>query len=871
MKNSPFGKFIPHIIAFFTCMAISFAFFSPYIIGNKVLGQADNTRAYGMQGELNKIYKETGEYPLWTNSMFGGMPAYQIKGPDSGNLNKYVYSSLLLWHGITDVPYVILLAMLCCYLFLIVLKVDWRIAIAGAVGFGMSTYYMDIAEAGHSTKMVALALVPGVLSGLILALRGRLVLGGVLFGIFLSVQILANHLQITYYMFLLIGILGIIELIDAGRKKTMPQLWKSIGVLALCGLFGILANASRLWTTYEYSHETIRGKSELTPKAGETGDGLTKDYMWEWSYGIRESMTLLVHHFNGGGMSHSFPGTETYKRYYKQQEGGMIQQGYPREQAKKAANRSISGMFYWGEQRFVGTAIYAGAVLLFLFFMGMALVEGKMKWWIAISAFFSLSIAWGGHFFLNHLLVDYFPMFNKFRAVSMALGLTQLCIVVLAAMGLQAMANKDIAVAKKQRALLIGLGITGGLCLLAIIMSGTLSFVGPKDADLFGNNTSLANLVKSDRAAMMRGDAIKSLLFILASAGLIFAALKGKLKSSFMVGGICLLILVDAWTANRRIINDLKYETQKVNEKEPAPSPADTQILSMEKDLHYRVLDLSRGNPFVSWDASFHHKSIGGYHAAKLIRFRDVIERYLYNFSKYPQIVDMLNVKWLIPQGQNGPPSAVPNSTALGNAWLVNSYEIVADGDAEIAALETLQPKNKAVVQKAYAGILDGLTIQPDPTASIKLTSYHPDKMVYDYNAASEQLAVFSEIFYGPDKGWNLYIDDQKVDNGITKVDYLLRAARLPAGKHKVEMRFEPRSYYLGKTISMITSGLLLLALFAGLFLTFKGGDIPDVDRLDDLVVEDKGKRVVKKTTSKIKKEGKQESKKSGNKKGKKK
>ncbi len=857
MKDSPFSKFIPHIIAFVTCLVISFAFFHPYIIDNKVLGQADNTRAYGMQGESTKVYKETGEYPLWTNSMFGGMPAYQIKGPDTGNLNKYVYQALLLWHGITDVPYVILMAMLCCYLFLIVMKVDWRIALAGAVGFGLSTYFSDIAEAGHSTKMVALALVPGVLSGVVLALRGRHVLGGVLFGIFLSVQILANHLQITYYMFLMIGILGIIELVDAYRHKTFPALAKSIGVLALCGLLGIMANMSRLWSTYEYSQETIRGKSELTPKPGESSDGLDPEYIWDWSYGKGESLTLLVHNFMGGGAAHSTKGTETYKRLYKSQESQMIQQGYSREQARKAANQSISSLFYWGDQPFVGTAIYAGAVLLFLFVIGIVLGEGKMKWWLTLSAFFTLAFAWGGNFFLNHLLVDYFPMFNKFRAVSMALGLTQLFIVVLAAMGLQAIVNNKITIAKKQKALYIGMGITGGFCLLAVVLSGVLDFSGPKDSRLPAN---IIEMVKGDRAAMMRSDALRSLMFILVAGALVFAYLKGKVKAAVLVIVISLLILIDAWTANRRIINEVKYEPKKEiqAEKEPTPSAADTQILSSEKDLHYRVMDLSRGNPFVSWDASFHHKSIGGYHAAKLMRIQEVIERYLSDFSKYPQVVDMLNVKYLIPQAQNGPPRAVPNTSALGNAWLVNSYDVVENGDAEIAALATLKPGEKAVVQKKYADALNGLTITPDPAASIKLTSYHPDKMVYDYTASSEQLAVFSEVFYGPNKGWNLYVDGQKTD-GIIKADYLLRAARLPAGKHSVEMRFEPRSYYLGRTISMISSALLLLALIGGLWFAFKDKSIPDVDLLDEVEVRQakvKTKKV-KKTVSKKKKAGK--------------
>ena len=652
-------------------------------------------------------------------------------------------------------------------------------------------------------------------------------------------------------MFFLIGILGLIELVYAFRNKTLPHLGKAIGVLAIGGLLGILANTARLWPTYEYSKETIRGKSELTPKPGAATDGLTKEYIWDWSYGIAESMTLLVQNFNGGGASQSFKNTETYRQLYKSQESQMLQQGYSREQAIKSANQSIASIFYWGKQPFVGVAIYIGAILLFLFFLGAFLVEGKMKWWLTISAFFTLSIAWGGHFFLNHLLVDYFPMFNKFRAVSMALGLTQLLVVTLAAIGLQAVVDGRISIPKKQKALYISLGITGGLCLLAVLMSSTMDLGNPtKDARLPAN---MMDMVKSDRAAMMRNDALRSLLYILLSAGLIWAYIKGKLKAMILVSAIGLLILVDAWSVNRRIINSDKYETKKENEKSPPATGADLQILNSEKDLHYRVLDLRYGDPFTSWHASFHHKSIGGYHAAKLMRFQEVAERYLRKFTEYPQVVDMLNVKYLIPQAQGSAARAVPNNTALGNAWLVNSFDVVENGDAEIAALATLNPGEKAVVQKAYAATLNGLTIQPDPTASIKLTSYHPDKMVYDYNAATEQLAIFSEIFYGPNKGWNLYIDDQKTD-AIIKANYLLRAARLPAGKHILEMRFEPRSYYLGRTISLISSALLLLVLIWGLWFVFKNQSIPDVELLDEVVVkESKGKVALKKTVPKKK------------------
>ncbi len=848
MKDSPFGKFLPHLIAYAVFLVISFAFYSPYLLENKALGQSDNVRAYGMQGESTKVHKETGDWPLWTNSQFSGMPAFQIKGSYTGNLNRYVYKAMLLFQGIVDVPFVILLAMACCYLFLVVLGVDWRIGIIGSIAFGLSTYYCDIAEAGHSTKMVAVALVPGMFAGAVLAFRGRYLLGAVLFGILLSIEFLANHLQITYYAFLLLGILGIIEGVKAFRTNALPAFAKAAGVLIVSGLLGILSNTSLLWTTWEYSKETIRGKSELTSKA-DKGDGLDKGYIWEWSYGLGESMTLLVHNFMGGGASQNMKFTKTYQQLAPGQIQQMTQQGYSAEAARKSAGSQIASLFYWGDQLFVGTAIYLGAVILFFFFLGAFLVPGTAKWWLVISAFFTLSIAWGGSFFLNHFLVDYFPMFNKFRAVSMALGLTQLCVAVLAMMGLQELTRQKVSAASKRKAMYYALGITGGLSLLALFISMGGDFGNAeKDGRLPAN---IISMVKADRAAMMRADALRSLVFILLSAGLIWAYLHGKLKTIWLVSAIGLLVLVDSWTAAKRVIYADKYEIKKENPRERTPGPVDQQILNNEKDNpHYRVLDMSRGNPFVSVDASYFHKSLGGYHAAKLMRYQEVVEQYLSNPGKNLHIIGMLNGKYII-QDQGGTPRAIPVQEALGNAWLVDSYRIVPNADEEIAALANFQPASEALVQQQYAQALEGLNIQPDPTASIKLTSYHPDKMVYDYSAQSEQLAVFSEIYYPPSKGWNLYIDGDNTGE-IIKVDYLLRGARLPAGNHTLEMRFEPRSFYLGETISMIASLLLLLGAVAGLYFYFRQNSLPDPDHLEEaaVVVE---KKPVKKTVSRKK------------------
>jgi hypothetical protein len=481
------------------------------------------------------------------------------------------------------------------------------------------------------------------------------------------------------------------------------------------------------------------------------------------------------------------------------------------------------------------------------------LVQGTTKWWLAIAAFFSLSIAWGGNFFLNHFLVDSFPMFNKFRAVSMALGLTHLCVIALAVLAMQEVLNGKRSKSERQKAMFIGLAITGGLCLLALMLgAGDLSNAA-KDGRYPAN---VLDMVKADRASMLRSDAFKSLAFILISAGLVWAYLNGKIKAMIFTALLGLLVLGDTWTAAKRIIYADKYETKIENPKERIATGADKQILDTEKDLHYRVLDLSRGNPFTSTEASYFHKSMGGYHAAKLMRYQDLIERYLNNPGKNLHLVGMLNGKYII-QEQEGKARVVPVQNALGNAWFVNKYRVVENGDAEMAALADLKPRTEAVIQKTYAAALEGLNSQADSTATIKLTSYHPDKMGYSYNTNSEQLAVFSEIFYPPSKGWNLYLDgtDKKVE--IIKANFLLRAARLPAGSHTLEMRFEPRSYYLGETLSLIASLLLLLGFIAGLYLYFKNNGLPDVNRWEEEVLEEGPKERLVRTEARKGKKGK--------------
>ncbi len=853
MNQSTLKRLLPHLLAYFLMMAASFIFFSPYLFEGKVLTQGDNVRARAMQAEITKYRAETGEIPLWTNSMFGGMPSYQIQMDNKKNLVRIPYSILFLKQSLTNPHIVVLVAMLCCYLLLITLGVDWRLSIIGAIGFGLSNYQIDLAEAGHSTKMAAVALVPGLFAGALLAYRGKYLLGGAMFGLFMAMQILANHLQITFYAGWMLVILGVVQFIYALRKGTMSNFIKASAILVATGLLGVATNTDRLWSTQEYAKETIRGTSALSAKAGQSG--LDKGYIFAWSYGIMESMTFLVPNFNGGGSSQHFRGTKTHDLIYRNTYG-QLSQSMPRDAAVKAAERQVASTMYWGNQPGVGVAIYFGAIILLLFFLGAFLVPGEIKTWLVASAIFTLMLAWGGNFFLNGFLVDYVPMFNKFRAVSMALGLTHLAVVLLAVLGLQGFVSKKYTREKKQKALMAALGITGGLCLLAIIGGTMIDFSNPaRDGRLPAN---LLPTILEDRASILRMDALRSLLFIGLAAGCLFAFLKGKIKVLVAVLLVGVLSILDVWLVNKRILFAEKYETPRQAASSANPTPADQQIMA-DPDPHFRVLDLSRGTPFMSADASNFHKSIGGYHAAKLMILQEVAENYLSpqygkNPLEYRNILGMLNTKYIIQGGQGSVPQVAKLPEALGNAWFVDEYKTVANADAEIGGLANLDPRKTALIRQDIAAKLSGLTITPNPADNIRLTSYHPTKMAYEYTASQERLAVFSEIYYPESKGWKLYVDGQPSD-GMIRANYLLRAARLPAGKHTVEMRFEPRSWSVGGMIALIASILLMVGFLAALFLYFKEQSVPDTNRLEEhLVAAPKAKEVAKPTKSKRKK-----------------
>jgi len=812
-----YKQVLPHGIAALVLLIVSTVFFFPNSIGGKVLKQPDNDKARGMQAEI-MTYMEKGEdAPLWTNAAFGGMPGYQIYSQIKGNLTKPVAKIAVMGTDLSQVWAQVLAAMLFMYLLIVTLGADWRVAVFGALAYGISTYNVDILEAGHSTKMSALAFAPGILAATIVLFKGRLLAGAGIFALLISAQIYVNHVQITYYTLIIAGIYVLTQLASAATNKNLGHWSKAVTAMVLALAIGVACNLSRLWPTYEYGQETIRGKSELS-KSASKGDGLDKDYLFGWSYGICESMTLLVPHFAGGGAGESYENTKLLQTLSRQM---------PQGTTKAQLREQVAPLYYNGDQPFVGTAIYYGAIVCFLFFIGAFLVEGPVKWWLLISSIFMITMAWGKNFFLNHLLYDYMPMFNKFRAVSMALGPGQLCVAALAAMGIQQLADQTVSEARKKKAIWVGLGTTVILCLIGMACANSS---GPNDAAL-AENPQLLDILKEDRAQLLRSDMLRSLSFVALAAGLILLYLRGKLKAAVMVGLLAAVSLADTWSVCLRSLPQSKYVSKQVGISAPKPMEFDLQIQA-DKDPHYRVLDLARGSITGNATTSYFHKSLSGYHAAKLQRFQEVVDRYLgRELGKSLHIVGMMNGKYIIDdKGQ-----VIPNPEVCGNAWFVSEVKTVPNGDDELEALGTLDPKTTAVVQESFAGGLNGLIIQRDSADYIRLSSYHPDRMEYEYSAKNEQLAVFSEMWYPPSKGWKCYLNGQPAPD-IIKANYLLRAMRLPPGeKQKLEMRFEPRSYFLGEKVAYAASSIALLLCLAALFFWYRNGAVwGDSNRINE-------------------------------------
>ncbi len=795
-------KILPHVAAVITFLLLSIIYFYPQLNG-EVVNQSDNVQYMGMSRETFEVLEERGDMPLWTNSMFGGMPTYQINTNRQGNLLTYLNKFLQV--GFDRPIGYFFVAQLSFYILLVVLGVNPWLSIIGGIGFGFNTNSLTLFEAGHNTKLLAISYFPLLVAGILLAFRKKYIWGAVLFAIGTGLNVLANHPQMSYYLLLTLLIYGIARLIYDSRNGEIVHFAKATGFLIVAGVFGLASSAVNLMTTYEYSQETMRGEPILEQQQQPAGqiasssetEGLSWDYAMQWSNGFRDLFSSYIPGAVGG--SSNEPITASSELY--QLVGNQIGDRAP---------------LYWGELPFTSGPAYFGAVFVLLFIMGLWLVEGPVKWWLGLGTLLTFLISMGKNFdLLNAFLFDYFPLFNKFRTPNSILAIASLLVPLLGMLALSAIEKREVSKEKALRSLYIGGGIAGGLALFFWLLGpGFFDFLKvdenyqPQILDAFVN----------DRQDLMRSDALRALALILLSGGLIWAYINKKLQTSFWILGLGVLVLFDMWTIGKRYVNTTDFIPERRYEANFEPRQVDQQILAQEESRgDYRVLDLTIPT-FQAASTSYFHNTLGGYHAAKLQRMQDIIDYYLAGEIN-PQVLSMLNTKYIITGEQGQAPQVQQNPNALGNAWLISDFQTVPTANAEIDALANFQADQIAVVHEDFSDYISGLS--PTGGGEIDMIAYEPDHLKYQFNSTTEQFAVFSEVWYGPNKGWQAYIDDEPLEH--IRVNYLLRGLRIPAGQHTIEFKFEPQTFYTGRTISLVSS-LIILVGFLG-FTGYRGYD----------------------------------------------
>ena len=799
-----FKKLSPHLIVILLFVGISFTYFSPVLQG-KLLNMADITHHKGMSKEVTDFREATGEEALWTNSMFSGMPAYQISTRSNGNLIQYVAKTISL--GIPRPANLLFLYLLGFYLLLLSLKVDYRLSAAGAIAFAFSSYFFIIIMAGHMTKALAIAYLPMVVAAVLYTYRGRMLLGGVLTALTVALELYANHLQITYYLVLMLILIGLVQFIKDFKANNLMDFSKRSGVLILAALLASATAVTRLSTTMEYGTESTRGKSELTNNLDNKTSGLDKDYATSWSYGIAETFTLLIPNFYGGASQGELTTeSETYQAIKRAPNAKQLIKQLP---------------LYWGTQPFTSGPTYAGSIVMFLFIFGLIFVKSEMRVWILLATIMSIMLAWGKNFMpLTDLFLDYFPGYNKFRAVSMILVVAEFTLPLLGFVALNKfLLEKDedyetdskvkdvktqkvshvVVKSKKLRSLNLAFYIVGGLSLIfALMPSLFFDFVGGQDANLAKNGWPI-DALQADRAGLLSADAWRSFTFITLTFGAMWMFLKNKISSKYVILIVGILVLADMWTVNKRYLNDDNFARKSKVQVPYKATAADQQILR-DTDPNFRVFNQSVST-FNDASTSYFHKSIGGYHGAKLKRYQELIENHISKGNM--AVLNMLNTKYFItPKGQ-----AQQNPGAMGNAWFVNEINIVANADAEIAALDGFKPSNTAIVDARFS---EQMIVELDNTgANIDLTEYKPNYIKYNSTTTKEGIAIFSEIYY--DKGWNAYVNGELKPH--FRANYVLRGMKIPAGNHVIEFKFEPAVYHVSERIALASSVVLLLLL----------------------------------------------------------
>jgi hypothetical protein len=809
-KRKEYLRYIYPVILFFF---ISLAYFIPDILEGKKISQHDILQFKGMSKEIADHRIKYGEEPLWTNSMFGGMPAYLVSTKYKSNVLRKIHYLLTLY-DFRPVSF-IFLYLTGAYIALLLFGINPWLSMAGAIAYAFSSYFFIIIQAGHVSKVLALGYMPPIIAGVYASFRGKVLIGSMITGVFLGLQILVNHLQITYYTLLIILILGIFELINAFRKKDWMNFLKPLPWLILFVLLAIGANFSNLYTTYEYGKYSIRGKSELSVNAENKTSGLDKDYATQWSYGAGETFTLIIPDFMGGSSNSSLKNTSHTYQYIKNTYG-----------AGEAKKFITSVPLYWGKQPVTSGPVYVGAVVVFLFVLSLFIVKGRLKWWLFAVFIVSIVLSWGRNFsLLTNFMLDYFPGYNKFRTVSMTLVMAEFAMPVLAILGLREIISGNVQKREFLKAWKYSLFGLGGLILILLIVSGSFDMTSLMDEQFRSQGLdSIVDAIQKDRLAIFRTDAFRSLIFVILAATLVYYAYLKKLKFNTIILCVTLLLLLDMWPVNKRYLGSKDFITSKEDKNPFKPSTADLVILR-DKDPDYKVLNLTVS---VLQDAgtSYFHKSLGGYHGAKMRRYQELFDHRIQNEISsligtlqkrpVPESIDstmatlgtlnMLNTRYII-YNPEAPP--LVNKFEAGNAWFADTLMVVPDADAEMEALAGINPATVALVDARFSSILEGLKLAHDTSDRISLTEYRANYLKYASSASSEKLAVFSEVYY--DKGWQAYIDGNPVPH--LRANYLLRALRVPSGNHTIEFKFHPKSYFIGEKVSLASSLLLVLMI----------------------------------------------------------
>lgn len=841
MKNINLKSLLPIITGIVIFIVLTFGYFTPLLKG-KVIMQSDMIQNKGMAKEIVDHREKYNEEPLWTNSMFGGMPSFQIAITYPSNLITPLRNFLML--GFPTPANMVFSYMLGFFILLLVLKVDKWLSIVGAIGFGFSAFFFLIIDAGHNTQALAIAYMAPVFAGVILVCRGKYLLGGALTALFFALELVCNHPQIAYYLTLGCMIYVMFEWIARIKQGEFKDIFKGLTVFIIAGVLAIGCNITNLWNTYDYAKSTIRGPSELTlTKEGTKNQtsGLDKDYATQWSLGKGETFTLMIPGFKGRSSNVLL---KENKNALKEADPQM---------------REIIGNFpqYWGAQPMTSSP-YSGAIIVFLFVLGLFIVQGRIKWALLVTTILSIMLAWGHNFmWLTSLFLDYFPGYNKFRAVTMILVLAEFAIPLLAILALDKIIKTPDIFKQKIKLAFIGkelsfqnvfitsFALTGGLCLLFYIMpTAFVDFTWIQDITYYNrfkesNGADIAQQIidnlEAVRIAIFKSEAIRSFLFISLGAILIWLFAKSIINKAILIPILGILVLFDLASVDKTYLNDKNF-TSKKESVNPFPlTEADKAVLA-DKDPNFRVLDLMdmQNGPFNNARTSYYHKSIGGYHAAKLRRYQELIEAHIGNniqniigaLNSNPTdsslratfaqqgVLNMLNMRYVLYNANAQP---LQNRYALGNAWFVNEIKMVKNADEELKTVGEINPATAVVVDERYKALLDGFTPKANATTTIKLTDYKANNLKYESNTSSEQLAVFSEISY---KDWVAYIDGKPAT--YFTADWVLRAMRVPAGKHVIEFKFEPKKYFTGEKISLASCLLLFGFVGVSLFMAWK-------------------------------------------------